>query len=106
MDLSSMFSQVIPTMIFAWIFVMLFILSMLQTIKRFRRLIHRIKVISNPDYRTKVILDSNFEELSWTSRLIMSLRNRWINFVESFRLNILAGPNNIRLAIQSAWIGS
>ena len=31
--------------------------------------------------------------------------NRWRKFVESFRLNILAAPNNIRLAIQSAWRG-
>jgi len=36
MDLNSMFSQVIPTMILAWIIVMITILVILQSIRRFR----------------------------------------------------------------------
>ena len=106
MDLNSLFSQVIPTMILAWIIVMFTILGILQSIRRFRRFRHRIKVISDPNYRrTKAISDSNNEKQSLNSWVIMSLINRWRKFVESFRLNILAAPNNIRLAIQSAWRG-
>ena len=36
MDLNSMLTEVIPTMIISWIFVMLFIVTILQIIKRFR----------------------------------------------------------------------
>ena len=106
MDLNSLFTQVIPTMILAWIIVMITILVILQSIRRSRLLRDLIKVISDPNYRrTKAISVSNIEKQSLKSWVIMSLINRWRKFVESFRLNILAAPNNIRLAIQSAWRG-
>ena len=89
MDLNSMFSQVIPTMTIAWIFVMFNIFTIVLARKQLLRWLHRIKVLSDPSL--------SFEKFSW---------RRWINkWIESFRLNILAAPNNIRLAIQSAWRG-
>ena len=89
MNLSSMFSQVIPTMTIAWIVVMFNIFTIVLARKQLRKWLHRIKVLSDPSL--------SFEKFSWRI---------WVNkWVESFRLNILAAPNNIRLAIQSAWRG-
>ena len=89
MDLNSLFSQVIPTMTIAWIVVMFNIFTIVLARKQLRKWLHRIKVLSDPSL--------SFEKFSW---------RRWVNkWVESFRLNILAAPNNIRLAIQSAWRG-
>ena len=89
MNLSSMFSQVIPTMTIARIVVMFNIFTIVLARKQLRKWLHRIKVLSDPSL--------SFEKFSWRI---------WVNkWVESFRLNILAAPNNIRLAIQSAWRG-
>ena len=78
MDLNSLFTQVIPTMILAWIIVMITILGILQSIRRSRRFRHWIKVISDPNYRrTKAISDSNIEKQSLKSWAILSLINRW-----------------------------
>ena len=89
MDLNSLFSQVIPTMTIAWIVVMFNIFTIVLARKQLRKWLHRIKVLSDPSL--------SFEKFSWRI---------WVNkWVESFRLNILAAPNNIRLAIQSAWRG-
>ena len=87
MDLNSMITEVIPTMIISWIFVILFIVTILQIIKRFRIFKKWLKILSDPKL--------NFEKYSFSE---------WIDgWVESFRQNFLAAPNNLRLAIQSAW---
>jgi hypothetical protein len=89
MDLNSMLTEVIPTMIISWIFVMLFIVTILQIIKRFRTFKKWLQILSDPKL--------NFEKHSLSE---------WIDgWVESFRQNFLAAPNNLRLAIQSAWRG-
>ena len=78
MDLNSLFTQVIPTMILAWIIVMITILVILQSIRRSRLLRDLIKVISDPNYRrTKAISVSNIEKQSLKSWVIKSLINRW-----------------------------
>ena len=89
MDLNTLFSEVIPIMIISWISVIFFIASIKQSIKRFRRFKLWIKILSDPNL--------NFEKRSWRGRI-----DGW---VESFRQNFLAAPNNLRLAIQSAWRG-
>ena len=89
MDLNSMLTEVIPTMIISWIFVMLFIVTILQIIKRFRIFKKWLQILSDPKL--------NFEKHSFSE---------WIDgWIESFRQNFLAAPNNLRLAIQSAWRG-
>ncbi len=87
MDLNTLFSEVIPTMIISWISVMIFIVSIKRIIKRFRRFKRSLKILSDPNL--------NFEKRSW--------RERIYGWQESFRQNVLAAPNNLRLAIQSAW---
>ena len=52
MDLSSMFSQVIPTMIFAWVGVIFFIVVMMNTIKRYRWLKNLVNVLHFPQNYT------------------------------------------------------
>tara|TARA_B110000008_G_scaffold151587_1_gene152881 strand:+ start:72 stop:746 length:675 start_codon:yes stop_codon:yes gene_type:complete len=89
MNLNTLFSEVIPTMVISWISVMIFIISIKRLIKRFRRFKRSIKILSDPNL--------NFEKRSWRERI-----DGW---VESFRQNFLAAPNNLRLAIQSAWRG-
>ena len=49
MDLISMFSQVIPRMIISWFLVMLFIAGVLRSIRRFRWVKNRIKILSSPN---------------------------------------------------------
>ena len=89
MDLNSMLTEVIPTMIISWIFVMLFIVTILQIIKRFRIFKKWLQILSDPKL--------NFERHSFSE---------WTDgWIESFRQNFLAAPNNLRLAIQSAWRG-
>ena len=89
MDLNSMLTEVIPTMIISWIFVMLLIVTILQISKRFRIFKKWLQILSDPQL--------NFEKHSLSE---------WIDgWVESFRQNFLAAPNNLRLAIQSAWRG-
>ena len=89
MDLNSMLTEVIPTMIISWIFVIFFIVTILQIIKRFRIFKKWLQILSDPKL--------NFEKHSLSE---------WIDgWVESFRQNFLAAPNNLRLAIQSAWRG-
>ena len=89
MDLNTLFSEVIPIMIISWISVIFFIASIKQSIKRFRGFKLWIKILSDPNL--------NFEKRSWRGRI-----DGW---VESFRQNFLAAPNNLRLSIQSAWRG-
>ena len=89
MNLNTLFSEVIPTMVISWISVMIFIISIKRLIKRFRHFKRSIKILSDPNL--------NFEKRSWRERI-----DGW---VESFRQNFLAAPNNLRLAIQSAWRG-
>ena len=89
MDLISMFSQVIPRMIISWFLVMLFIAGVLRSIRRFRWVKNRIKILSSPNL--------HFEKFS--------LKKFWNKWKFSFTQTWLSAPNNIRLATQSAWRG-
>ena len=89
MDLNTLFSEVIPTMIISWILVMISIAFIKVGIKRFRLFKLSLTILSDPNL--------NFEKRSW--------RERIYGWKESFGQNILAAPNNLRLAIQSAWRG-
>jgi len=89
MDLNTLFSEVIPTMIISWILVMISIAFIKVGIKRFRLFKLSLTILSDPNL--------NFEKRSW--------RERIYGWQESFGQNILAAPNNLRLAIQSAWRG-
>ena len=86
MDLNTLFSEVIPTMIISWILVMISIAFIKVGIKRFRLFKLSLTILSDPNL--------NFEKRSW--------RERIYGWQESFGQNILAAPNNLRLAIQSA----
>ena len=59
MDLNSMLTEVIPTMIISWIFVMLFIVTILQIIKRFRIFKKQLQILSDPKL--------NFEKHGWNA---------------------------------------
>ena len=93
MNLNTMFSEVIPTMFIAWLSVILFII----TIAFSKKLKHAIFVLIKPLIQPKQVSHSVNREFS-----LNEFVNSWY---ESFRSTWLAAPNNIRLAIQSAWRG-
>ena len=87
MELQSLFSEVIPTMIFAWIFLLISIgFSNLGTkIRQWLR--NMAKNASDPSYvREKVSVSERIEK-----------------FYSGFKTTWLAAPNNISMAIKSAW---
>ena len=93
MDISSLFSEVIPTMVIAWIFVIFFIIFVKLEGKTRRRFFGLIQPLIKPEKK----LVSEKEEFS--------LDTFFINWYHSFRATWLSAPNNIRLALQSAWRG-
>ena len=93
MDIGSLFSEVIPTMAIAWIFVIFLILFFKIGNKTRRRFFGLIEPLIKPEKK----LVSEKEEFSLDTFLI--------NWYHSFRATWLSAPNNIRLALQSAWRG-
>ena len=93
MDISSLFSEVIPTMVIAWISVIFFIIS----VKFERKIRRRFFALIQPLIKPEKKLVSEKEEFSLDTFLI--------NWYHSFRATWLSAPNNIRLALQSAWRG-
>ena len=93
MDIGSLVSEVIPTMVIAWILVILFIFSIKNIIKFFRIVYRLIEPLITPDKK----LISEKEEFSFERFLV--------NWSLSFNSKWLSAPNNIRLAMQSAWRG-
>ena len=93
MNIGTMFSEVIPTMLIAWLGVIFTIIA-ISFSKKIRHFIFAlIKPLIQPKQANR--LDS--KEFSF---------NEFVsNWYESFRSTWLAAPNNIRLAIQSAWRG-
>ena len=87
MELQSLFSEVIPTMIFAWIFLLISIgfSNLVTKIRQWLR--NMAKNASDPSYvREKVSVSERIEK-----------------FYSGFKTTWLAAPNNISMAIKSAW---
>ncbi len=93
MDIGSLFSEVIPTMTIAWILVIVIIISWKINRSIARSLYRLIEPLITPDKK----LISEKEEFSFEGYAI--------NWYHSFRATWLSAPNNIRLAMQSAWRG-
>ena len=87
MEIQSLFSEVIPTMIFAWVFLLVFIVfwNLMAKIRQWLR--NMAKNASDPSYvKEKVSVGERFEK-----------------FYSGFKTTWLAAPNNISMAIKSAW---
>ena len=93
MDIGSLFSEIIPTMVIAWIFVIFLIVFFKFGNTARRRFFGLIEPLIKPEKK----LASEKEEFS--------LDTFFINWYHSFRATWLSAPNNIRLALQSAWRG-
>ena len=93
MNISTMFSEVVPTMIIAWLGVIFTIIAITFS----KKIRHLIFVLIKPLIQPKQVNRLDSKEFSF---------NEFVsNWYESFRSTWLAAPNNIRLAIQSAWRG-
>jgi len=93
MNLESMISEVLPTMLWAWISVGFFILGIHTAIKNYRWWYNLAKKAASPNRAGT--LDQVMDRLSLSNRLkrwFQTLKNRW-----------LAAPNNISMALKSAW---
>jgi len=87
MELQSLFSEVIPTMIFAWVFLLIFIGFWNLNAKIREWLRNMAKNASDPSYvKEKVSVSERIEK-----------------FYSGFKTTWLAAPNNISMAIKSAW---
>ncbi|MCH2646431.1 MAG: hypothetical protein MKZ53_05620, partial [Candidatus Thalassarchaeum sp.] len=87
MEIQSLFSEVIPTMIFAWVSLLVFIgfWNLNAKIREWLRNIARNA--SDPSYiKEKITVGERIE-----------------NFYSGFKTTWLAAPNNISMAIKSAW---
>ena len=93
MNLESMISEVLPTMLWAWIFVGFFILGLQQTIKSRRWWYNLAKKAASPNRGGTV--DLVIDRLSPSNRL-----KRWF---QTFKNRWLAAPHNISMALKSAW---
>ena len=87
MELQSLFSEVIPTMIFAWVFLLISI-GFSNLVAKLRKWLRNMaKNASDPSYvKEKVSVSERFEK-----------------FYSGFKTTWLAAPNNISMAIKSAW---
>ena len=93
MNIGTMFSEVIPTMLIAWLSVIFTIIAITFS----KKIRHFIFVLIKPLIQPKQVNRLGSKEFSF---------NEFVsNWYESFRSTWLAAPNNIRLAIQSAWRG-
>ena len=93
MNIGTMFSEVVPTMIIAWLGVIFTIIAITFS----KKIRHLIFVLIKPLIQPKQVNRLDSKEFSF---------NEFVsNWYESFRSTWLAAPNNIRLAIQSAWRG-
>ena len=93
MNLESMISEVLPTMIWAWISVGLFILLIHTAIKNYRWWYNLAKKAASPNRAGT--LDQVMDRLSPSNRL-----KRWF---QTFKNRWLAAPHNISMALKSAW---
>ena len=93
MNLNSLFSEVIPTMISAWL--ILVFLIIFGGFNRFwgRSIYRLIKPLIEPEQKRTL------------EKKKFSLEEYYQSWYESFRTKWLSAPNNIRLAMQSAWRG-
>jgi len=92
-NLESMISEVLPTMIWAWISVGLFILLIHTAIKNYRWWYNLAKKAASPNRAGT--LDQVMDRLSPSNRL-----RRWF---QTFKNRWLAAPHNISMALKSAW---
>ena len=93
MNLNSLFSEVIPTMISAWIFLIIFILLFGVSITGARSIYRLIRPLVEPEQKRTIDKEK------------FSLEEYFKSWYQSFRTKWLGAPNNIRLAMQSAWRG-
>ena len=93
MNLNSLFSEVIPTMISAWL--ILVFLIIFGGFNRFwgRSIYRLIKPLIEPEQKRTL------------EKKKFSLEEYYQSWYKSFRTKWLSAPNNIRLAMQSAWRG-
>ena len=93
MNLNSLFSEVIPTMISAWL-ILIFLIIFVGFIRFWGRSIYRlIKPLIEPEQKRTL------------EKKKFSLEEYYQSWYKSFRTKWLSAPNNIRLAMQSAWRG-
>ncbi|MEC9393443.1 MAG: hypothetical protein VYA45_01505, partial [Candidatus Thermoplasmatota archaeon] len=87
MNLESIISEVLPTMIWAWILLGFFILGIHQSIKSYRCWYN----ISNKAGAVDQVTDRLWSQSYW-KRWYQTFKSRW-----------LAAPHNISMALKSAW---
>ena len=93
MNIESMISEVIPTMIWAWISIGFFILAIHVSIRSYRWWYNLAKNAANPNKRGAV------DQIS--DRFSISIR--WNKWYQTFKSRWLAAPHNISMALKSAW---
>ncbi|MEC8954889.1 MAG: hypothetical protein VX482_04325, partial [Candidatus Thermoplasmatota archaeon] len=93
MNIESMISEVLPTMIWAWVSVGLFILGIQAAIKAYRWWYNLAKKAASPNRAGT--LDQVMDRLSPLNRM-----KRWY---QTFKSRWLAAPHNISMALKSAW---
>ena len=93
MNIESMISEVIPTMIWAWILLGFFIIGILAAIRSYRWWYNLAKNAANPNKRGAV------DQIS--DRFSISIR--WSKWYQTFKSRWLAAPHNISMALKSAW---
>ena len=93
MNIESMISEVIPTMIWAWILLGFFIIGILAAIRSYRWWYNLAKNAANPNKRGAV------DQIS--DRFSISIR--WNKWYQTFKSRWLAAPHNISMALKSAW---
>ena len=94
MNLESMIAEVIPTMLWAWIFVGLFILFVQLLIKVYRWLSNLAK---NAASGNKSGVASGLAEVG------SAATDPYVEYFKNIGNRLLAVPNNISLALKSAW---
>ena len=93
MNIESLVTKVLPTMLWAWIFLAFFIVFMIGSRRSFGLFYSLIRPIIEPSKGQKKV-KSEF-----------SLEDMVLNWFKSFQSRWLSAPNNISMAVKSAWRG-
>ena len=101
MEIQSLFSEVIPTMIFAWVFLLVF-LGFMNLNAKFRKWLLKIaKNASDPSLA--VANDFGSSAAGGNRKEKVSVGHKFEKFYLGFKTTWLAAPNNISMAVKSAW---
>ena len=101
MEIQSLFSEVIPTMIFAWVFLLVFLGFMNLNAKIRKWLLKIAKNASEPSLA--VANDFGSSAAGANRKEKVSVGQKFEKFYLGFKTTWLAAPNNISMAIKSAW---